>query len=440
MNRLHLDELIHNGENSGVEFKRDDVPPERLAKEMAALLNLEGGYILLGVEDDRSVSGLSRVPKKSEEWVMEVSRTHLRPATIPFWETIDWGDGKVVGIVSLPADSPDKPYKAKRGSAWVTQIRVGSTSRDATDEEEARLYMQSGRLQFDRKPVPGASFDDLDLRRLVDYFRNVRRQDCPDPGDRDNWIRHLVNTELMAESRGRSMPSAGGLLLFGTRPKKFLPQSGISAVAYVGIVKDYAARVRQTLQGPLVSLFSAAPQERTMPYPNLSRTFSELEKASETGIIEQALDFVRRNIETEASVDDSGQRQEQWAYPLEAVREAIVNAVAHRDYTIGVMDVELSLYADRMEIISPGRLPNTVTVDKMRAGYRASRNELIKEVLRDYHYVEATGLGVPRKIIEGMRVHNETEPDLVEEESRFLVRLWKRGAVGAPIGGKGKVT
>ena len=103
----------------------------------------------------------------------------------------------------------------------------------------------------------------------------------------------------------------------------------------------------------------------------------------------------------------------------------MVNAVAHRDYTIAVTDIELSMYADRLEVISPGRLPNTVTVAKMRAGYRASRNELVKEILRDYRYVEATGLGVPRKIIQGMRQHNGTEPDLVEEEDRFIVRLWK---------------
>ena len=85
----------------------------------------------------------------------------------------------------------------------------------------------------------------------------------------------------------------------------------------------------------------------------------------------------------------------------------------------------MSIYADRLEVVSPGRLPNTVTVEKMRAGYRASRNELIKEVLRDYRYIEATGLGVPRKIVEGMRAHNGTEPDLVEEDERFIVRLWK---------------
>ena len=150
---------------------------------------------------------------------------------------------------------------------------------------------------------------------------------------------------------------------------------------------------------------------------------SENGQAVEAGVIEQALDFVRRNIGVQGSIDSGGRRQERWDYPLDAVREAVVNAVAHRDYTITVMDIELSLFSDRLEVISPGRLPNTVTVDKMRAGYRASRNELIKEVLRDYRYIEATGLGVPRKIIEGMRLHNCTEPDLIEEESRFVVRL-----------------
>lgn len=428
MNRTELAELIHNGENSGVEFKRDDVTPEKLAKEMAALFNLEGGHILLGVEKDRTVSGLTRDPEKAEEWVMEAARTHLRPGAIPFWETLDCGGGKIVGVVSLPADAPDKPYKVKRGSAWVTQIRVGTTSRDATDEEEARLYMQSGRLQYDRKPVPGATLDDLDLRRLANYFQHVRRQICPDPADRGAWARLLVNTELMYEDKGRALPSAGGLLLFGTRPKRHLPQSGISATAYPGTQKDYGARARQTFAGPLVSLFPAPGGAPGAPYPSLPAVFSEAGQAVEAGVIEQALDFVRRNIELEAWVGDGGQRQERWDYPLEAVREAIVNAVAHRDYTISVMDIELSLYSDRLEVISPGRLPNTVTVEKMRAGYRASRNELIKEVLRDYRYIEATGLGVPRKIIEGMRAHNGTEPDLIEEESRFVVRLWKHPA------------
>ena len=407
MNRTELTELIQNGENSGVEFKRDDIVPERLAKEIAALLNLEGGHILLGVEKDRTVSGLSRKPEKAEEWVTEVARVHLRPAAIPYWETIEWSEGRMVGIVSLPRDAPDKPYKAKRGSAWVTQIRVGTTTRDATDDEEVRLYQQSGRLQYDRKPVPGSVLADLDRRRLTNYFRDVRRQACPDEGDEQGWIQLLLNTELMAEDRGRAMLSAGGALLFGVRPNKYLPQSGITAVAYLGTDKDYDAKERAVFRGPTVVLLSEAGD------------------IVETGVIEQTLDFLRRNTRVEAWVDDGGRRQERWDYPLEAVREAVVNAIAHRDYTITVTDIEVSIYADRLEVISPGRLPNTVTVGKMLAGYRASRNELIKEVLRDYRYIEATGLGIPRKIVRGMLAHNGTEPDLVEEEDRFLVRLWK---------------
>ena len=425
MNRTELEELIRNGENSGVEFKRDDVLPERLAKELAALLNLEGGHLLLGVEDDGTVTGLTREPKQIEEWLMEVARVHLRPTAIPFWETLQLDHGRVVGVISLPADAPDKPYKAKRGTAWMTQVRVGTTTRDATNAEEARLYMQSGHLQYDRKPISGARFDDLDLRRLVNYFRDLRRQRAPEDTDLESWLRLLVNTELMAEARTRPMPSAGGLLLFGLKPNRFLPQAGISAAAYSGTKADYDAKARATLRGSAVSLFQAPSATGHPLYPLLPRTFAEASNAVEAGVIEQAIDFERRNIEVTAWIEHGGRRLERWDYPLEAVREALVNAVAHRDYTITVTDIELSIYTDRIEIISPGRLPNTVTVDKMRAGYRASRNELIKDVLRDYRYIEATGLGVPRRIINGMRAHNGTEPDLIEEADRFLVRLWK---------------
>ena len=227
---------------------------------------------------------------------MEVARAHLRPAAIPFWETLDWGDGKIVGVVSLPADAPDKPYKVKRGSAWVTRMRVGSTSRDATDEEEARLYMQSGRLQYDRKPIPGATFEGLDQRRLINYFRDLRRQACPEKEDREAWLRLLVNTELMVEDRGRTMPSAGGLVLFGLRPNRYLPQAGVSAVAYPGAEKDYDAKARATLRGPAVSLFPVSSADPEQAYLRTPRTFSEGSNAVETGVIEQALDFVRRSI------------------------------------------------------------------------------------------------------------------------------------------------
>jgi len=413
MTRTEFLEILRNGENSGVEFKRDDAHPDSLAKEMAALRNLEGGAILLGVEDDGAVSGLTREAKRAEEWVMEVGRQHIQPAVIPYWETIPWeaeasGGTRTVGIIHLPADSPDKPYKARRGAAWLTFVRVGTTSREATREEEARLYQSSGLMRHDLKPVPGAALGDLDLRRLADYFRRVRDQECPPTEDAAGWTRILLNTDLMVLDREKAIPTVGAILLFGRNPNRFLPQAGILATAFQGKEKDYAARERAVLRGPIVALGSASGE------------------TVENGVIGQAMDFVRRNTAVEAWIDAGGRRQDRWKdYPLDAVREALVNAMAHRDYTITVTDIELSMYEDRLEVISPGRLPNTVTVEKMRAGCRATRNETIKDVLRDYRYIEATGLGVPRKIVRGMLEHNGTEPDLIEAEDRFIVRLWK---------------
>jgi ATP-dependent DNA helicase RecG len=361
--------------------------------------------ILLGVDDDGTLTGLTRARRKAEEWAMEVAREHLRPAVIPFWEAATEA-GKMVGIIRLPADSPDKPYKAKRGRAWVTYVRVGSTSREATREEEARLYQASHLLRYDIKPVLGTGFESLDASRLENYFRHILRRDAPPLRDRDAWRRLLLNVDLLTEAAGATVATLGGLLLFGEHPNRHLPQAGITASAFPGVAKDYNMVDEELIRGPLVSLLS--PRGRV----------------TEKGVIDRAIDFVSRNAGSAAWLE-GGRRVRKSALPLDAVRETIVNAVAHRDYTITGTDIEISLYQDRLEVISPGRLPNGVTIEKMKEGYRAARNELLKEILRDYGYVEHRGMGVRTRIIASMRAHNGTEPDLVEDDSRFTVRLWK---------------
>lgn len=414
MNQVERLEILRHGENSGVEFKCDDIHADDLAKEMSAFPNFEGGRILLGVEDNGAISGSTRDTAAAEEWVMNVGRSNVQPAVTPYWETLKLDEGKRVGVITLPNDSPDKPYKAKRGKAWVSFVRVGTTSREATREEEGRLYQAAGFVRYDLRPVPGSTAQDLDRRRLENYFRDLRGQEIPAETDGEGWRTLLFNTDLVVERLGKAMPTTGAILLFGVRPSRFLPQCGLTAAAYVGKEKDYAARERVVLKTPLT--------------PLLARSGEPLEN----GLVDQVMEYVRRNTTTEAWIGPDGRRQDRWKdYPLEAVREAVVNAVAHRDYSITVTDIELSIYQDRLEVVSPGRLPNGVTVEKMKRGYRATRNELIKEVLRDYRYIEATGLGVPRKIVRGMREHNGTEPELVEEESRFTVRLWRERPAGA---------
>jgi ATP-dependent DNA helicase RecG len=140
------------------------------------------------------------------------------------------------------------------------------------------------------------------------------------------------------------------------------------------------------------------------------------------------LEFVRRSTGVRAVLEDGARRVEKPTYPVEVIREAVVNALIHRDYLLAGTDIELAIYQDRLEIISPGKLPNGITPERMRAGTRAARNQLLKDVMRDYGYLEHIGMGVPRKIIRGMKEHNDTDPDLIEDDERFILRLFAREA------------
>jgi ATP-dependent DNA helicase RecG len=397
--RTELLEIIQNGENSGVEFKRDVLQNHELARELVAFSNFEGGMVLLGVDDDGTVSGTTRADL--EQWVMNACRDKIRPAIIPFYEVIrDVEPGKSVTIVRVPRGADVHSQWHNNRNTYY--IRVGTQSREPTPEELSRLFQQRGTFRAELRPVSGATLADLDRRRLKDYFGRIRQQEVPGDDNDAAWQTLLFNTEIMVEG-GVTVSS---ILLFGRNPNRFLPQAGIDAAAFPGVEKDYAARERITLRGPMTPLLNANGD------------------LIEAGLVEQAVDFVKRNTGVSARLQEGARRVEKPTYPPEAIREAVVNALIHRDYLLSNTDIELAIYADRLEIISPGRLPNGITPERMRAGTRAARNQLLKDVMRDYGYLEALGMGVRRKIIRGMKDHNNTEPELIEAGERFTVRLF----------------
>ena len=395
--RTELLEIIASGENSGVEFKRDDLRTQDLAKELVAFSNFQGGMVLLGVEDDGTITGLMR--DDLEEWVMNVCRDKIRPAIIPFFEMVRGiKDNHDVAIVRVTRGYDVHALWHNNTNRY--QIRVGTQSREASPEELARLFQQRGSVRAELRPVSGATLANLDRRRLRNYFGDIRQQDVPDDEDEDAWQSLLINTEVMTEEG----VTVGGILLFGATPNRFLPHAGIDAVAYPGSERDYDAQERTALRGPMTPLLSQGGD------------------FVENGLVEQALDFVQRNTRVVVEAQ-GGRRVERPVYPPDALREGIVNALIHRDYLLTSTDVELAVYSNRLEIVSPGRLSNGITPDRMRSGTRSARNQLLKDVMRDYRYLEHMGMGIPRKIVKGMREHNGTDPDLVELDERFIVRL-----------------
>ncbi len=409
MLRAELLEILANLENSGIEFKRDGIRPEEFTIEVVALANLAGGKILLGVEDDGAISGLVR--PDAQEWVFNVFRDKVHPQITPFYEEMRVDD-KRIAIISFP-QGISKPYVLRHSGREEIYVRRGNRSERATREEQARLYATGGLLHTETLPVAGTAIESLDMARLENYLSDMIRD--PDvPETREQWLERLEGLGILTEQAGREpVCTVAGLVLFGLSPRRYLPQAGIRLMAFSGPDKEYKAQLDEVLDASLVSRFRV-------------NTASGERKTIDKGLIDQFAERILPYIREENDLTEGNfQRSPSWQYPFEAVRETVINALVHRDWTRSV-DIEVSLYSDRLEVISPGSLPNSMTVDKMKAGQRSPRNPLLAGILRDYGYVDARGMGVRIKVIPLMLQNTGVEPAFDDSEDSFKTTLPKK--------------
>lgn len=410
MLRIELLEIIANNENSGVEFKRDDIRPEQLAKEVVAFANLQGGRILLGVDDDQQITGLQR--DNTQEWVLNVFRDKVHPQIIPFYEEIQVEPDLKVGVITIAAGI-SKPYVVRHNNREEVYIRMGDRSELASREQQLRLFESGGLLHVETLPVAGTSVSDIDTSRLDYYLRTIIK-DPVIPASTSEWTERLLGLGLMAEDGlGNSVCSVAGLLCFGINPRRYLRQAGLRVMAFKGNDKEYQALLDVVLDAPLIGRWEA--------------TDTGQKQLVDKGLIEKFLSAIEPFITLEAAeIDENMRREKAWFYPWEAIRETVINALVHRDWTRSV-DIEVTNYSDRLEVISPGKLQNSMTVAKMIAGQRSPRNTLIVEILRDYGYVDSRGMGVRTKVIPLMRSQNECEPVFEATEDYLKVVLFKKG-------------
>ena len=409
MTKSELLALIANGENSGVEFRGDELRPEQLAQEIVALANFRGGRILLGVEDDGTITGLQR--PDPERWVMDtVLGRYVHPMIMPLYEEIQIDEQHRVAVVTVD-QGVSKPYVLRHDDREDIYIRIGSTTRLATREQRLGLFVHGGLLQPESLPVLGSSLADLSRDRLRDYFvRILGEQELPADGDAGAWGEYLGRRGFMVEREdARVVCTIAGLVLFGHRPRRLLPQAGVRWMAFEGLDMDYKALDDQVLDGPLVALgYESAGAD-----------------IAEDGLLERLVNAMRPFVSEESNeLDGFQRRQRSWEYPVEALREAIVNAFAHRDWTRNE-EIRVVRYANRLEILSPGALQDSMTVEKMMTGMHSSRNILIFDVLRNYGYVDAKGMGVRRKIVPLLREHNGTEPEFDATDDYLNLALWR---------------
>ncbi|MES2662513.1 MAG: RNA-binding domain-containing protein [Pseudomonadota bacterium] len=406
MLKTELLEIIANGENSGIEFKRDDIQPEKLAKEIVAMVNFQGGRLLLGIEDNGTVNGIRR--PNLEEWVMNVVRDKIHPMILPYYEEVRLDEKKSVAVISF-TQGISKPYVVRDKNKEEIYIRVGSTSQRATREQQMRLFELGGMLHSELMPVPSTNLECLDEARLMNYVKDILK-DPEIPNSSQAWQARLLGLGFLTEVSGNVYCTIAGLVLFGKNPRRYLKQAGLRVLAFKKPDKTYKAELDKILDGPMVGRWDIDKSGKRL---------------LDGGIIERFMDAMSPFISQEPDEIDSGLRREtKWFYPLEAVRESLINAFAHRDWT-RFIEIEVANYIDRIELISPGTLPNSMTIEKMKAGQRSPRNVLIMEVLRDYGYVDYRGMGVRVKIVPLTLAHTGKEPKFVLTEDYLQTILYR---------------
>lgn len=389
INVLDLLTLLHSGEDSFTEFKRDASQRSDFAGEMIAFANSDGGRILVGITDDGTVVGVSD-PQRLEEDILNIARQNCNPPLQPVITRLKFEEQTLLEV-EIPRRM-NIPHENNSGQCF---IRVGSTKRLATPHERARLLQLAGLIHYDEIPIPRSGVDDLEIEAFGAYYQRIYA--APLPEAEVPLTPMLENMRFVVRDReGAPRLSLAGLLLFGKRPQDFVHHARISAVRWAGREAGEVIIDRQEIMGRL-------PEQ-----------------------VNQAEAFILRNTALATRIE--GMQQTDFPqYPRPALREALVNAVAHRDYSLEGAQSLLYIFDDRIELRSPGILPNSVTLENIRAHYSKPRNETLARGLFNLGYVNTLGSGIPR-MIRLMREHSGREPDFEVSSAQFLVRLWGRSA------------
>lgn len=378
---------IECDETAGYQELPAQASEQQLAAAFAAMANAKGGVVVVGPY------GLEEVAA-AEGKVKRALATCEPPLLGLAVHVLEIGETRHVRV-SIPAGLPD--VYSVDGRYW---IRQGKRNRVLSGKPLKQLFLErhalsDGHTSFESQPVPNASLDDLNWGKVQEYLRYSNRAASPevDSLSRDDLVRILYQLGCLIRVENGFQPNYACILLFGLAPYQFLPSSEVILVRYAGPEMGDEF-LRENVRG----------------------TLPEQARRAETFLVSN----MRRGSRL-----IGWQREEQLEYPVSAVREAVINALAHRDYSIQGEGVRVIMFSDRIEVYSPGRLPGHVTLDNI-VEERYSRNPIVVQTLVDLGFIESLGYGIDR-MIQAMEEANLPPPLFEETANGFRVTLRGQG-------------
>lgn len=370
---MNLQELVGRGESETLEFKEkfDD----RTLESAAAFANTRGGIVLIGISDNGTVKGIQLGKESQKNWANQISQS-TEPRVVPEIEICELDEKSVVAI--RIKEHPIKPVSLK-GRSFK---RVGNSNRIITSQEIPQMHLHTTGMSWDKLPARDALISDIDFEKIKKYIKISRETGRRKIGDGEDSIQVLEKLDLLKDG----IPSWAAILLFRKDPYRFMSQAAIHCGRFkeeIIVIDD------RMIEGTIIEQ------------------------------IDEAMDFIRKNINVEFVMTGRPEREQVWDYPLEALREAVINAVCHRDYTIS-SNVDIRIYDDRLVVWSPGGLPLGITLEDLYKPHSSElRNKGIAEIFYDMELIEQWGSGID-KMREWCRNAGLPEP-VLEEYQGFRV-------------------
>jgi predicted HTH transcriptional regulator len=373
-------------ESRRLEFKEIFPSGNQVAKTVIAFANGAGGRIVFGIRNNpREIAG---IPDEGifqlEERIARHVADQCAPLVIPDIYVQACEGRNLLVIEVFPGFQ--KPYYLKsKGKSSGIYVRVGSTNKLASDDVREELERQRHKISFDALPVFNISIAELDLVRFQnDYHKATGRILEND---------QLKNLGLLFQDRDQSFPAQAAILLSESLVRKQLfPYAKIECARFKG-TDTHVFLDQMSIDGPIYAA------------------------------VEPCMAFIKKNIALSSEITEV-YREDQWEYPLEAIREAIGNAIIHRDYAILGSDIKVAIFDDMLEITSPGALPDTLPIDKLGTGRSEIRNRVLAPIFKDLKLIEAWGTGILK-----MRKALENRPDIeliLSETGRFFQVQFKK--------------
>ncbi len=379
--------LWEQPESRRLEFKEDFPKGDQVARTVIAFANGAGGKIVFGIRNKpRQIVGISNDELFSlEEQVSNHIADLCAPIIVPEFY-IQAAEGKSLLVVEIFPGS-HKPYYLKtKGKHQGAYIRVGSTNRPASQEILEELERQRRNISFDSLPVYDLAWHDLDLTRFRSaYFKPARKK---------LTNAQLENLNLLIREHDQSYPSNAAILLSDSpHRKKLFPFAKIECARF---------------KGTTTSVFI---DQATIDVPIYLAA-------------EECIAFIKKNIALGSTIGEV-YRKNRWEYPLEAIREAVINAIIHRDYSLVGNDIKIAIFDDMLEITSPGPLPDTMSLEDLGTGRSDIRNRVLAPIFKDMGLIEAWGTGM-QKIRQANIKYPETETVFQEVGLAFQVQFKKK--------------